>query len=138
MRTSKKTIANRSRVLVFAFLVGFPSFSTAAAEEDFREFPEGTIYRFVLDQRSDIQPVEGGRFLRILSENERKETFERIIRKDRVQSITKKVGGLRRANDGDIQVRFLPFEDMQGISYIELIIDDKLMSMEEVIQMFSD
>ncbi len=120
--------------------VGFSVFLHGAAKEDFKKSLGNTIYRFIIEESTDIQRIENTQFLQITSENEEHEVRIRVLPIGRLQSITKKVSGPHRVSDKFITVLFEPVKEISGgeISYssVELIIDQEYLTLEEVIELF--
>jgi len=116
------------------------SVATGAAEEKFKYSENRTLYRFVLEEASDVRIIGKGKLLEITSRNDSNDVRVRVIPVDTLQLITKKVRGSYEPSDKYTVVRFEPFEEIRGrevrFAMFELLIDEKIYSLEEVIAFF--
>ncbi|MEM7672323.1 MAG: hypothetical protein AAF212_03175 [Verrucomicrobiota bacterium] len=117
-----------------------PRLCLGYADEEFEISKHAILYRFTINEDYDISRVSG-ELIKIVSRNEIGETRVRYIRADRLQSITKKTDGPPRLADKYIGVAFTPEKTIVGgqaiYTSIELKIDERILSLDEVISLLN-
>lgn len=120
----------------FLGLLLLPVLSFGYADEAFEYGDDTVVYRFIIDEPSDIKRVSG-ELVSVTSRNGSGETRVRYFRVDRLQSITKKTDGPSRISDKYIQVLLEPEKEIVGgraiHAAVEFQIDERLLSLEQVV-----
>lgn len=133
-----------SKALPFvAFILLLATVSYGAAKEDF-QYSSNTntvVYKYIIQEPTDVYDIRGTRFIRILSENDERETRVTIIPKDRLLSITEKITGPYTYSDKYTIVRFTTVEELRGKALwhttIELKIHEDYCTFNEVVDMMN-